>query len=281
MKRGRRSAVKESRKSSDLSPKSKKRRSHASSEPETSMMDTAESLAMKLETVVPMLVRSGNAYSCPDLNDFDIDQDMENLEDVKSLREKLKKQFKNFDFDGKTDVNLDSAAIAGAKVMVDERPATRNMTKRLAKEVGINENTLLYDALPSEHVESKVAKTIADQRKESIVESFVDFQKQLRFKKELMEQVAKKINDPRVAPPRRASAAARMNGLVTPPKQKLRKAMTSVRTPKKSRKPNPLSFTKIMDEYTDMLASEIKDRSVHVQKVKPIPLNLENEDPGY
>ena len=87
-------------------------------------------------------------------------------------------------------------------------------------------------------------------------------------------------------PVRRASAGARMVGLVTPQKKKkIRNALTSIHaTPKKARRPmNPLGYTKIMDNYADMIASEIKDRSIHFQRIVPIPIDLENEEnaPGY
>lgn len=46
------------------------------------------------------------------------------------MREEMQQKLTDFDFDGRTDINFDSAAIAGAKVVVEERPATRSITKK-------------------------------------------------------------------------------------------------------------------------------------------------------
>ena len=123
---------------------------------------TAEVLALKLKSAVPELVKKGLAKDCPDLKEFDMDQDVEDFEEITTLRDKLKRKIQHFDSDGRTDVNFDSAAIAGAKVIMDERPATRNMTKKLAKEIGITEDVLLYEPLPQEHPESHVARNLAE-----------------------------------------------------------------------------------------------------------------------
>lgn len=97
---------------------------------------------------------------CPDLVDFDI-ENFDSVEDIKELREQISRTQKHFDVDGMTDVNYETAAIAGAKIYVDERPATRNMTKKLADEVGCSEGSLLYRGLPSDVSESKAAKEMA------------------------------------------------------------------------------------------------------------------------
>uniref|UniRef100_A0AC34GFR8 Uncharacterized protein n=1 Tax=Panagrolaimus sp. ES5 TaxID=591445 RepID=A0AC34GFR8_9BILA len=235
-----------------------------------------EALALKLDTFASALVRNENV-ACPDLADFNID-DVESVETIKDLREELGRRMKNFDSAGTTDVNYETAAIAGAKLFVDERPATRNMTRKLAEEVGCNEGSLLYSALPSDVLESKAARHMADKRKEDIVESFIDFQKQLKFKHNILNHVVKKSEENVVQTRRRHSAHENMK---TPPKNRLcRQAFTDIqRTPKKkSRQPDPLSYTRIMDNYADMLASEVKDRSVNFKRLEPIPFNLDSDD---
>jgi hypothetical protein len=235
-----------------------------------------EALALKLDTYASKLVHSENV-ACPDLADFDID-DMESVETIKDLREELGRKLKHFDSAGTTDVNYETAAIAGAKLMMDERPATRNMTRKLAEEVGCNERSLLYNALPTDVVESKAAKYVSDKRKEDIVESFIDFQKQLKFKVNILNHVAKKADENVVQTRRRHSAQDNMK---TPPKNRLgRMAFTDLqRTPKKkSFQPDPLSYTRIMDNYADMLASEVKDRSINFKRLQPIPFNLDETD---
>jgi hypothetical protein len=236
-----------------------------------------EALALKLDTFAAELLRNNNEnILCPDLADFDI-EDHETIEKVKEMREELSRKLKHFDSAGTTDVNYETAAIAGAKLYVDERPATRTMTKRLAEEVGCNEGSLLYNALPSDVLESKAAKHMADKRKEDIVESFIDFQKQLKFKLNILNHVVKKSEENIVQTRRRHSATV----LRTPPKNRLcRLAMTDLqRTPKKKTlHPDPLSYTRIMDNYADMLASEVKDRSVNFKHLEPIPFNLDEDE---
>ena len=235
-----------------------------------------EALALKLDTFASKLVRNENV-ACPDLADFDID-DVQSVENIKDLREELGRKLKHFDSAGTTDVNYETAAIAGAKLMMDERPATRNMTRKLAEEVGCNEQSLLYNALPSDVGESKAAKYVSDKRKEDIVESFIDFQKQLKFKANILNHVAKKTEENIVHTRRRHSAQDNMK---TPPKNRFnRLAFTELqRTPKKkSYQPDPLSYTRIMDNYADMLASEVKDRSVNFKRLEPIPFNLDEDD---
>lgn len=46
------------------------------------------------------------------------------------MREEMQQKLTNFDFAGRTDVNFNGAAIAGAKVVVEERAATRSITKK-------------------------------------------------------------------------------------------------------------------------------------------------------
>lgn len=60
------------------------------------------------------------------------------------MRSELSTKMRDFDREGKTDVNFDGAAIAGAKVVLAEGHATRRFTKKLANEVGVSESDLLY-----------------------------------------------------------------------------------------------------------------------------------------
>lgn len=240
---------------------------------------TIESLAMKLGDIVPNIVKNG--ITCPDLKDFDVTK-VETVDSIISTKKKLSKKLKNLESDRKMDINFDNAAIAGAKICVDQRPATRTLTKRLAKEAGIDESTLMYKPLPAKKRELAAAKDIIDFRQESILESFIDFQKQLAFKKNILNHLDKKIRQEE-NPWRRASAAGRISGTVTPKRKLRRRAITTQKTPEKPRKskPDPLRFTKILDNYADMIASEIKERSTIKEKKLPIPIDLDAEDTGY
>uniref|UniRef100_A0A7E4VWG9 Uncharacterized protein n=1 Tax=Panagrellus redivivus TaxID=6233 RepID=A0A7E4VWG9_PANRE len=242
--------------------------------------ETSESLAEKLDAFASNLVKTSDV-NCPDLADFDVNAEVKTIEEVKQKRAELKKRMRHFDAEGTTDINYCAAAIAGAKVAVDEGPATRRRTNQLAKEVGVDSSNLLYKPLPLDGLESSAAKQVSDRRKEDIVESFVDFQKQLKFKMNILNHVEAKAEESVPMSRRRASAAAKLvqSGMVTPPKKKLkRRAITTQRTPMKTKQPrvDPLSYTKIMDQYANELASEIKERSMQSHtNMKPIPFSLE------
>uniref|UniRef100_A0A1I7X5S7 dolichyl-phosphate-mannose--protein mannosyltransferase n=1 Tax=Heterorhabditis bacteriophora TaxID=37862 RepID=A0A1I7X5S7_HETBA len=68
----------------------------------------------------------------------------------------------NFDSTGKTELNYGGAAIAGAKLLIDEQRATRSMSKRLMHDCGIEEDEILYKPLAYAHgTDLQSAKEVA------------------------------------------------------------------------------------------------------------------------
>lgn len=245
---------------------------------ETSM--SPETLALKLDRYCTDLATSHKSDYC-DLADFDIENGFDNLEKLREMREEMQQKLTDFDFDGRTDINFDSAAIAGAKVVVEERPATRSITKKLTNEVGIEEKALLYNGLPYEGIETTAAKDIHDQRTGSIVESFVDFQKQLKFKLSVLSHAIKKFeiagkSKSAIIPDR--ISRRRLNNSQkgeTVKSLKQRILLNVPRTPKKQRGVNPLSFNKIIDKYALEVASKVTNRESKIKRsVAPIPFDL-------
>ncbi|KAE9419177.1 hypothetical protein Angca_001457, partial [Angiostrongylus cantonensis] len=62
-------------------------------------------------------------------------------------REEVRRQLSNpdaFDANVKTILNYDDAAVAGAKLLIDETRATRSMCKKLLEDCGIKEDQILY-----------------------------------------------------------------------------------------------------------------------------------------
>lgn len=61
---------------------------------------------------------------------------METEEEYTRRREEIRRQLSNpeaFDANGRTELNYDAAAVAGAKLLIDETRATRSMCKKWVK----------------------------------------------------------------------------------------------------------------------------------------------------
>lgn len=185
------------------------------------------------------------------------------------LRDKLRSEVPDqMQYDSKTGLNLGAAVIAGAKVMVDESCTTRSMSKKIAEQCGIKEHDFLYKGLKGEHRESKCAMDIAKVRKSAVIESLVDFQKQISFKEKVLKHIARKTCD------RKSKSDSRVNS--TRRLRSLRNFSNFVlHTPRRlvdQKEINPLDDEKIMDSYALRIAIEAASVSRR-RSIGTIPFN--------
>lgn len=248
------------------------------------------SLAKKLEEVKSQIT----AKSLDDLELMDFDH--ENTEDVDEflrkrdeIRTKVTGTDEDWEFDanGRTALNLDNAAIAGAKMLVDEKKMTRSMSRKLHDDCGINEDDVLYRGLKNEKSEKEAVMDVMSHRQSSVVESFVDFQKQLQFKMHVLEGVA--ATNPELAKSEASRRLTRkqqmekdlMDRNDEEEKKKDRKKVNRKRfaenqantTPDCSKQINPLDCQKIIENYALEVASEVRES--HKRRcIAPVPFNI-------
>ncbi|KAJ1361758.1 hypothetical protein KIN20_021093 [Parelaphostrongylus tenuis] len=101
----------------------------------------------ELQAVI--LPENMDQLSAVELRGFD-DSEVETEKEYVKRREEVRHQLRNpaaFDANGRTELNYDDAAVAGAKLLIDETRATRNMCKKLMEDCGINEDEILYKPL--------------------------------------------------------------------------------------------------------------------------------------
>ncbi|VDM29546.1 unnamed protein product [Toxocara canis] len=108
-------------------------------------------------------------------------------------------------FDNTSQVDLDytAAALGGARVLVDQTRTTRSISKKcilifivaviLISYCGLKEEEFLYDGLKLNDSELKAVEELNKNRQASVVESFADFQKQIRFKMIVLSHLAEKL----------------------------------------------------------------------------------------
>lgn len=255
-----------------------------------------EKLVKRLDNFCNDLALNTHRNDYCDLADFNVEESAHNLEKLKELREQMQDRLSAFDREGKTDINYDGAALAGAKVVIDQGlVATRSITKKLADGAGVDEFNLLYKGLPYQGTETSASKEIHEQRTDSIIESFVDFQKQLQFKLKVLNHA---INKMEIKGNSKSAAGfdrlSKRKAMFKKRKSTLLLLDKAARTPKKNRKVDPLAFSRIIDQYALEVASDIvgdDDGPSRMQSSRrnlaPIPFNLdilddetENEKPN-
>uniref|UniRef100_A0A1I7YNF9 Uncharacterized protein n=1 Tax=Steinernema glaseri TaxID=37863 RepID=A0A1I7YNF9_9BILA len=240
-----------------------------------------EALALMLDEHCKELISSNEKLREvePDLADFDLGKDAESPSKFLKEREEISKMAGKgqFDVSGRTALNYANVSIAGAKLIVDEKRATRSVTKKLSEQTGVDENRFLYPPIPECHGhrrDYKWASSIASIRRSSVIESFVDFQKQIKFKRSVLKHVAEQQSELAKSHPRmtrRRTQQEQQLSLTNPKKRRI------TRTPKKKGAVNPLSDKKILDDYAAIVASEVtENRSTGVRgRLAPIPLDLD------
>ncbi|TKR72225.1 hypothetical protein L596_019709 [Steinernema carpocapsae] len=208
----------------------------------------------------------------PDLVGFSLDENIESPATFIKDRQQVSKMVgrNTFDVGGRTALNFSDVSIAGAKLVVDQTHATRSVIKRLMRETGASEETLMYPEIPEGFASLRhVARTIASNRRSAVLESFVDFQKQMQFKRSVLTRVQNEFSR---SIPRRTRACVEEERRKSEPVKRMRLA----RTPKKQKPVNPLSDKKILDDYADQVASEVTENSTGVRgKVAPIPFRID------
>ncbi|KAH7728222.1 Protein Y37E11AL.3 a [Aphelenchoides avenae] len=202
---------------------------------------TPEVLAAKLTDYCTELISHKNV-DIPDLKGFNMDENRDNIAKLHELREQARKRIRHFDDGGDYNAYSKGAAIAGAKLIVTDTRATRSLSKKIAEDVGVDEDTLLYHGLPYEGCETRVASTLNNQRTEDIVESFVDYQKQLGFKLKVLNHVIeKKGGDAKSYTLPRLRVR---NTTVTTDKDDKQQKKYVMKTPKQNHRINPFQYTK-------------------------------------
>lgn len=272
----------------DRARKSARRSSDTNTTLEMSMPISTDFLAKKLDEISTDLLQDNHA-AIVELKGFE-QTDSISAEEYHKKREEIRQLAsdpENFDAHGRTELNIDGAAIAGAKLLVDEQRATRSMMKQLKENCGIDEDEVLYKPIGNRGFDLSCAKEAADCRKASVVESLVDYKKQIQFKANVLQYVADK--DPKTAASRSKSDSrvtrATIKACTTRGKQRGRPAkaikILPQKTPSQHMEINPLDGNRIIDEYALEVASEVRDMSRKRRRIAPIPFNihlLDDED---
>ncbi|VDD90614.1 unnamed protein product [Enterobius vermicularis] len=208
-------------------------------------------LVDKLEQVGERL-----ALSEEDVEAAGLLKDSRSLKEYIILRDKLRSEVPDpLQFDSKTDLHLGSAAIAGAKVLVDEQRTTRSMSKKLVEQCGSNEENFLYNGIKNRDRDLKCAEQIAKLRKSAVLESLVDFQKQIDFKGKVLKHVANRAYEKVLG---RSKSDSRANRLGRPKPLRVfhRFVMKTPRFIRSTKEINPLDDEQILDSYAIQVASE-------------------------
>ncbi|VDM41012.1 unnamed protein product [Toxocara canis] len=172
---------------------------------------------------------------------------------------------KSFDEDSHMDLNYLVAAVGGAKLLVDQVRTTRSTTQRLVSCCGLKEEEFLYNGLNRSHTESKAIEDLSNNRQSSMVESFVDFQKQIQFKMVVLDLLAEKFAD------------CISDSYPRAKKKQVKK--TLFKTPLRKGHISPLNSDRIVESYAFEVASKIADQS-RKRKVAGIPFNIHLLDDG-
>ncbi|CAB3409239.1 unnamed protein product [Caenorhabditis bovis] len=197
-------------------------------------------------------------------------------------------------FDKKTELHLNEAVIANVKVEVDRKITTRRMSKQFETVCGVQEDEFLYRGLDLRGRESQATKDVSDTRMASIVESVVDFQKQLRWKSNIMDLVKEKsqIIDSEMLPMSDGPCRRTRGGKAEKDKQreetKMRQKLEAkakkarkladgdpFKTPQKKVEFNALDERRIIENYALEVASEVRDNcQKNKRPIAPIPFDI-------
>uniref|UniRef100_A0A8R1ITF7 Uncharacterized protein n=1 Tax=Caenorhabditis japonica TaxID=281687 RepID=A0A8R1ITF7_CAEJA len=172
-----------------------KKRKSLSKEPSPALEEnlTPDAMINNLQNIIEGVLKSGELPEAVRIELKGFDARAASVEEYSQKREQIRQMVGDSDFfDRKTELNLGVASLAGAQLEVDKRVTTRRMSRKLHDECGINEQDILYKGLDYHGCESRVSKELRDSRQASIIESCVDFQKQIQWKISLMDQVKAK-----------------------------------------------------------------------------------------
>ncbi|GMT15318.1 hypothetical protein PFISCL1PPCAC_6615 [Pristionchus fissidentatus] len=230
-----------------------------------------------------------------ELKGFDV-KDVTTYEEYCRMRDSIMEKTghpETFDEGGRTAINVDAAAIAGAKMVIDNARSTRAFSKMLAERSGVKEDDILYKGLSHAGTAGVAAKAVNDNRKASLIESLVDFQKQIQFKMNVLKHIDKnadvegkqgkkagrneisKSDGPLTRRGRVAEDATTENTMKKGRKRTKEMADSLLlKTPKQSQELNPLDDKRIYDEYAHNIASELREEQKKRRRTAPIPFNI-------
>uniref|UniRef100_A0A915A1P4 Uncharacterized protein n=3 Tax=Parascaris univalens TaxID=6257 RepID=A0A915A1P4_PARUN len=255
-------------------PSSRKRRSSVSNGESADIEDsiTTEALALKLDNLRENLVKK--KIGSVDLAGFDVKRTCKMMEFLRS-RQQVKRMMGNpRAFDENVGLNYNIAAVGGAKLLIDQTRTTRSISEKLVSCCRLNENEFLYDGLYGEHSEAKTIEQIKRNRQSSVLESFVDFQKQIQFKMSVLNHMAKKVagRSSRSNTPAAGKKIKKGSQSKTPSRKGCIKGNQS-KTPSRKGYINPLDSRRILDSYAMEVASQVTNR-LKKRRVVGIPFNI-------
>ncbi|KIH58387.1 hypothetical protein ANCDUO_11407 [Ancylostoma duodenale] len=243
-------------------------------------------LARKLDEMRADILKDAvDQLSAVELRGFD-GKVVETEEEYMKRREEVRRQLSDpeaFDANGRTELNYDAAAIAGAKLLIDEKRATRSMCKKLQEDCGIEEDEILYKPLPyDEGSEFQSAKQLAEYHKTSI---------SCRISRRLPETDQAQVRSAELCSPEEPRQAfcyemSKSDGRLTRrareeelerqkanAKAAKNKKKAIMRTPSKNTQVNPLDEKKIIERYALEVASEVRDNRKR-RRIAPVPFDI-------
>ncbi|CAI2351072.1 unnamed protein product [Caenorhabditis sp. 36 PRJEB53466] len=223
-----------------------------------------------------------------ELKGFDVSAT--SMEEYKQKREQIRQMVGDSDFfDRKTELNLGVASLAGAQLEVDKKVTTRRMSRKLHDECGIKENDILYKGLDYHGTESRVSRELRDSRQASIIESCVDFQKQIQWKMGLIDHV-KAASDAGKTYPMSDGPSVRTRGGQDKLREEMKKKQKELektrknrnngeedpfQTPQKKIEFNALDERRIIENYQLEVASEVRTHRPDVRRgIAPVPFDI-------
>ncbi|CAI5449065.1 unnamed protein product [Caenorhabditis angaria] len=255
-----------------------------------------ETLIHNLDDVISQILSQKDLPEAVQLELKGFDASTASMEEYNKKRDQIREMLRDSAlFDKKMELNLEEATIASAKLEVDKRITTRRMSRKFHEECGVQESDILYKGLDYRSTEAKASKELRDTRTASIIESCVDFQKQIQWKMNVMNHVKAKQEQPTESRhfPKSDGPSVRTRGgqdrqrenLKEQKKKILEQAKNSknskskdgdpFKTPQKKVEFNALDERRIIENYALEVASELRDTSnKNRRQIAPVPFNI-------
>lgn len=207
------------------------------------------SLTHKLQEFGKEYLKKGDIKNIPDATGIS-EQDLSfSIEEFENKRKECLSKCKNanaLESSHYISLDLSDAALAGAKCLLTETIATRSVTKKICEETGATEEQILFDH--NNYIsENKWTAEVDRKIKDNIFETLSDLKSQISFKSSILENI--KTPDSVKRNLRISSVGRRINEEV-------------MRTPVNNGHINPLSHTKIQEDYAARVASDLRHRRV-------------------
>uniref|UniRef100_A0A0N4Z9V9 Shugoshin_C domain-containing protein n=1 Tax=Parastrongyloides trichosuri TaxID=131310 RepID=A0A0N4Z9V9_PARTI len=207
-------------------------------------------LTLKLQEFGKEFLKKGNIDDIPDAKGIS-ERDLSfSVEEYEHKKNELLSKCKNADaLEDSHLINLDlhEAVVAGAKCLLTEKIGTRSITKKLCEETGVTEEKILFDhddSIPEHKWTAEVDKKIKD----SVFETLSDLKTQINFKSNVLQNMKTPDNLGR-----RRSRTSNTSKETSE---------ESMKTPLNSCEVNPLSLTKIQNDFAARIASDLRHRRI-------------------